>query len=258
MAKRKSGGWVPNQHGAWAMVILPCLAGLAWAGFGGHFRPGLVVLVAAWLVGYFAFFATSQWLKSRRKPRFVTATVTYCTVAAVLAVVMLVLQPGWWTWGLVFGPLTAVAFFLTMTKRERSVVSGASTVLAASLIPMVMGSESLFRLGGMPELFVVSTVCFGYFFGTVLYVKTLIRERGHVSWVVASVVWHLAWVAISILLPGDARWLLAGFFLLASARAFLVPWWGPLRGRNVTAKQAGMGEIVLSIILAVILLYVVT
>lgn len=31
---------------------------------------------------------------------------------------------------------------------------------------------------------------FAYFFGTVLYVKTLIRERGNRAYLIASVAWH--------------------------------------------------------------------
>lgn len=250
MAKRKPGGWVPDQHGAWAMVILPSVIGLVWTAFSGEFRLGHVALVTTWMLGYFAFFATSLWLKSRRKPRFFKSTATYLSVAGVFAVGLLLLEPQWWTWGLVFGPLTAIAFWMVLSRRERSVTSNFVTILAASLIPLVMGSRSLFDLGGLPELAVVSAVCFGYFFGTVFYVKTLIRERGHLSWVVASVVWHLLWAMIAVFLPVPHNWLLVAFFAATGIRALLVPMLGPMRGRNVRARTIGIWEMITSVFLA--------
>ncbi len=250
--KRKPGGWVPDQHGAWAMVILPSVIGLVWAGFSGEFRLAHIALVTTWMMGYFAFYATSLWLKSRRKPRYLHAAVTYLTLATALAVGMLVLQPAWWTWALVFGPLTGIAFWMVMSRRERSVTSNLVTVAAAALIPLVMGSRSLFELGGLPELAVISAVCFGYFFGTMFYVKTIIRERGHLSWVVASVAWHLLWTVIAIFLPVEGNWLLVMFFAAITVRAFLVPWLGPMRGRNVRARTIGIWEMVTSLVLAAV------
>lgn len=232
------------------MVVLPSVIGLVWAVFAGEFRLAHVALVTTWMMGYFAFYATSLWLKSRRKPRFFKSTVTYLTLAGVLALGMLVLEPQWWTWGLVFGPLTAIAFWMVMSRRERSVVSNLVTVLAAALIPLVMGSRTVFELDGLPELAVVSAVCFGYFFGTMFYVKTIIRERGHLSWVVASVVWHLLWTVIAIFLPVPHNWLLVVFFAAITIRAFLVAMLGPMRGRNIRARTIGIWEVVTSLFLA--------
>lgn len=244
---------MPNQHGAWAMLVVPCLMGLIWAGLEHQFRFSMVLLSVTWLLGYFTFFATTQWLKSRRKPRFRPAMLTYGAITAGCGLVLLLLEPHWWSWALVFGPLTAIGLLLVVKKRERSVASGLVTVLAACLLPMVVGSRGVLHLGGVPELVVVTLVCFGYFFGTVLYVKTIIRERGSAAWVVASVGWHAAWTVGCLWLPTPARWWVVAFFAATTVRAFLVPWLGPLKGRAVTAKQVGIGEIVASIILVGVL-----
>ncbi len=97
----------------------------------------------------------------------------------------------------------------------------------------------------------VSLVCFGYFFGTVLYVKTIIRERGNRSWVAASVAWHLGCMIAAFVLPGTLpRFLIASFFALTAARAWLVPFFGPLKGRNFT----GIGEFGATVALTSVLL----
>ena len=52
---------MPNEHGAWAMLIVPFAVGALDAG------PKLATLplLFAWLAGYFAFFAAGLWLRSR-------------------------------------------------------------------------------------------------------------------------------------------------------------------------------------------------
>ena len=64
--RRRPPGWVPNQHGAWAMLAAPLLVGTMATGP----RWPHLLLTAFWFAGYFAFFATTLWLKSRRRPRY--------------------------------------------------------------------------------------------------------------------------------------------------------------------------------------------
>ncbi len=247
---RKSDGWVPNQHGAWAMLVTPWLLGLWWMASREPFEAGWVVLFVFWLTGYFAFFATTQWLKSHRKPRYLRAMATYAVTAGALGVVLLVLEPSWWSWVGVFAPLTGIALWLSWQRRERALLSGLATVAAASLLPLVLGSDGVTRVGQLPGLGVIAAVSFAYFFGTVLYVKTMIRERGEWPWVVASVVWHALAAATALLVPEpfSAGWL-AAFFAVMAVRALALPLWGPMRGRTVTPKALGIGEIAATLLL---------
>ncbi len=234
------------------MLILPYLFGMVWACGAGQLSVVQVGLGFAWFVGYFAFFAAATWLKSRFKPRYRDAVVTYSAVAGVLVVLVLLGQVGWWTWGLVFGPLTGIGLWLAWRRRERSLASGLVTVAAASLMPLVIGSQSIFELGGLPTLAGTAAVCFGYFFGTVLYVKTNIRERGRKDYIGYSVAWHvLCAIAMGAMDLGLARWWLVAFFVLCTVRAYVVPM-AASRGRAVTAKHLGIGEFVVTAILAAI------
>lgn len=253
--KRGAQGWVPNQHGAWAMVIVPWVLGFAWMVRDGGAVVAPLLLFACWLVGYFEFFALSQWLRSRFKPRYLPAVRAYAVATAMLGLGVLALRPQWWSWALVFAPLVTLSLWLAWRRRDRGLLSGVSTVLAASLLPMVMGSDGVWPWTIPPELVGISLVSFGYFFGTVLYVKTIIRERGSLGWVLASVGWHLLCVAGALALPAPMpRVLLASFFALMAARAWFVPWLGPLRGRNFTARAVGIGEFVATGLLVLVLL----
>jgi hypothetical protein len=62
---RRTAEWIPNQHGAWAMLVLPLAAGICLAG------PAWVHLPLAlfWVVRYLAFHAAGRWLRSRHRAR---------------------------------------------------------------------------------------------------------------------------------------------------------------------------------------------
>ena len=56
----RSAGWVPQQHGAWAMLASPLALGALASGLSWIHLP----LAAFWVAGYFLFSASSMWLKS--------------------------------------------------------------------------------------------------------------------------------------------------------------------------------------------------
>ena len=103
-AKRRGPGWVPNQHGAWAMLATPLLVGV----LASEPRWVHLALAAFWVVGYFAFFATGLWLKSHRKARYLPPVRTYGLAALVLGAVVLVIDPALVVWAPLFVPPLAV------------------------------------------------------------------------------------------------------------------------------------------------------
>ncbi|WP_113722985.1 YwiC-like family protein [Arcanobacterium haemolyticum] len=112
MVKRRGAQWVPNYHGAWAMVAIPPLLGVFESGF---VWPH-VVLLTLWWLGYFDFFAIGLWLRSGRKARFWPPVVAYTVPCVVLGVVLALWVPFCWCglrflrrlWGSRFGSLRCV------------------------------------------------------------------------------------------------------------------------------------------------------
>lgn len=255
----KSSGWVPQQHGAWAMLITPFVLGAALHVRDGGWAWHLLPLFGAWLFGYFTFSAASLWLKSRRKPRFRRPLVTYAGLASGLGLLALLLAgPHLLGWGVVYLPLTAITLWLVAHHRERSTASGLLTIVAAALMAVTAAYPNPLE-ALRPEsvgAWWLAALAFAYFFGTVPYVKTLVRERGHRSWVVGSVAYHAAvtlLVAVAAAMCG-LSWLWPGFFALTTVRALLVPALGPMSGRTVTPKQAGIGEIGFTVLFAALAL----
>jgi hypothetical protein len=95
---------------------------------------------------------------------------------------------------------------------------------------------------------VIAGLLLAYFAGTVLYVKTMIRDRGDVGRYRLSVMYH---VAVCVPAAVTSPWLGALFVALA-IRAAVVP----KRWPALTAGTIGAGEIVASLTLARMLLLV--
>ena len=83
---------------------------------------------------------------------------------------------------------------------------------------------------------------FLYFAGTVFYVKSAIRERGNERFLWLSVAAHAAATVVVLIF---SPWL-ALVFLLLTVRAAFVPRLG------ATPKQLGIGEIVSTVVVAVV------
>ena len=170
---------------------------------------------------------------------------------SVVSGLIALLLAGWplLTWAPAFVPLLLPALWLAAQRNERATVGGGLTIAAASLmVPIARHPNALDAL--RPEAgptWLLTLLVFAYFFGTVLYVKTNIRERGRPEWMVASVAYHGAWAILTVPLAfaGLAAWWWPLFFLLCTVRAWLIP------GRHWSAKHIGFLEVGMSTLLLV-------
>ncbi|VEI13488.1 YwiC-like family protein [Trueperella bialowiezensis] len=270
--KRKPGpGWIPNYHGAWAMITVPVLIGVVKSGFVWEH----LLLLGLWWIGYFAFFATSLWLRSGRKARYLPPVRTYWLAMLPFALGVLVTAPHLVKWLPVFAPLVAVAAWASANRQDRSMINNVATILAACLMlpvayDMGVGGATSTANGGpggldgvvnavsggdWPEIWLVTGVVAWYFVGTALYVKTNIRERGMRRWYVASVVFHAvgATAVVGLASCGAVTWWLAALCLVILLRAIFVPLYGHNNGW-LPAKVIGMGEVVASVALFVVVI----
>lgn len=214
------------------MLVVPFVAGVILrlqAGAGAP--PFSWTLVAFWMLGYFAFNAASLWLKAhpaRRRP-LLAPLGTYAAASTVLGVATLLLAgPGILGWAPAYLVLLAPALVLAARRHERATLGGGLTTAAASLMALVVvcpdPATVLAWASPAPQAARLAGLLFAYFFGTVLYVKTNIRERGSSAFYAASVGWHtLATLATALPLPGGPAPAWAVLFALATLRAAWVP-----------------------------------
>ncbi|MCC5736370.1 YwiC-like family protein, partial [Klebsiella pneumoniae] len=118
---------------AWAMLAAPLLVGAIASGP----RPAHLLLGAFWFAGYFAFFATTLWLKARRRPRYLPPVRAYAILAALLGVLVLVVAPGLLRWVPAFLIPLGVGVTASATRHERALLSGLATTVGSCLMTLV-------------------------------------------------------------------------------------------------------------------------
>jgi hypothetical protein len=212
--------FIPPQHGAWAMLAVPYFAGLIAAGYRWPDLP----LAGAWLSGYLLSYFVFQAIKSRRPARYRTQHLLYAGVAAPLTALVVAARPAVLWYAPAYAALFAVNAWYAARRRERALANDLAAVLQSCLIVPVVAT-----IAGRPPATVlpVFVLCLAYFAGTVLYVKTMIRERGNRTYRRWSAGYHV--VAL-----GAAVWVspwAAVLFAWLLARAILLPTrgWSPRR-----------------------------
>ncbi len=228
------------------MLLVPWLVGSVYGlRAGSSSLRDIAGLLAALLAGYLFFNAASLWLKAApiQRRRFVRPILVYGVAATVLAVIGLVATRGGLAgWAVPLVPLAVVALQQARVRKDRSLLSGAVTVAAACLLLPIAAAPDVRQFGHLTAATWAATLaCFGYFAGTILYVKTMLRQRGRQAWLNASVGYHAVLAALSAL---AGQGCLAGLFVVTTIRAGWMPYLA-LR-RPVRPATIGMIEIALS------------
>lgn len=249
-----SKGWVPNYHGAWAMILVPPFVGMILSSF----HPEHLLLLAVWWIGYFAFFSTGLWLRSRRKPRYRRPVIVYGALTALAGLPLALLVPELLIWIPVFAPLVLITLHQSINRRDRSLLNDTVTVLAAGLLtPVAFHLATL--LGTIPAgrhgweawdwMWLATASITAYFIGTAFYVKTNIRERGNEGFFWLAVGYHAVFAVAATVLAamGVVPILHAIVWWAVTARTWAVATYSRRIGRRVSAKAIGMWEVVTTI-----------
>ncbi len=241
------------------MLVAPVVVGAIVAG--PTWRHAL--LLVAWLVAYCAFSATGLWLRSGRRARYVPPMRFHVIATAVIGGALLAVAPGLVRWGPLYAVLLAVSLASSVRRADRSWLNDAVTVLAA----MGMTVVSVGLVGGWPPGWLppgadegtawqAAGLLTGYFFGTVPYVKSLIRDRGDRVVLAVSVGWHAAlvaaaaaWLEITVANGGATGWAVLPLAVATGLllRATLVP----RRRPWPSARAIGLGEVAATLVVTV-------
>ena len=225
--------WVPNQHGAWAMLVTPVVVGSLL----GTLRPLHLLLLVTWLAAYCANFYLSLAMKTRRWSKYRPQLMVYGGAAAVGAVPLLNVEPQLWWIAAVAGPTFLLNAYLVRERNERSWLNDLAGIVLAFAVGFGAfhagydGADRAVVEHAWRAIGIVSL----YSAGTVFYVKTMIRERGSALWMRVSVGFHFGLLAVVLLMH---YWWLVGVAAAALLRSIVVP------RLEWTPKRIGMVEIV--------------
>lgn len=238
--------WFPRQHGAWAMLAVPLLLGVAAT------SPSAwhLVLALAAVAGYLAAATAQAWLRARRRPSFVPSLVTYGAVFAVAGVALLVAFPMLALAALVVVPAGALLVGGARPGTPRDLANSlAQTAIALVLVPAAAVASGAWETDVVVRATLVAA---GYLVGTVLMVRSVIRQRGNRGFAALSVGFHATLVVAA---AATLAWPYAVFFAGLTGRAAALPL--VERRRAATARplrpiHVGIVEIVASTALVVL------
>ena len=238
--------WFPRQHGAWAMLAVPLLVGIAaTAPSAWH----LLLAVAA-LAGYLVAATAQAWLRARRRPSFRLSLAVYGGTFAVAGLLLLAAFPALALSAVVVVPAGALVIGGARPGTPRDLLNSlAQTAIALVLVPAAAYVSGVWEAAAVV---LATLVAAGYLVGTILVVRSVIRERGNRAFVALSAGFHAAFLVVAVIaLPWPYAACAAGLL----ARAVALPLVERLRAgtpRPLRPVQVGMVEIVASTILVVV------
>jgi len=205
---------VPPQHGAWAFLIVPLILG---ALLGAASWPALVFAVAwvaAYPVSYFAGRAVVYRLRrgewSRKARSELRSALPWAVIAVAGAVTVVVIRPALAIAGIGIAVVWTISLWLTWKGRERGITNDLLLVVLAAAAPVLMwfagSTESIAEVPS--SIWLASVVTLLFFTGSVLHVKSLIREADDRRWHLASIGYHVV-VVVGVALVSP--WLLVAF-----------------------------------------------
>jgi len=206
--------WLPRQHGAWAMLLVPLLLGVAAS------RPSVwqVVLAAAALMGYLTSASLQAWARARRPPGYRPPIVVYGAAFALLGLILVAAFPVLLLSLVVVVPTAVVVFRGARPGTRRDLAN--SLVQVAQVLVLVPAAAYVSGETDIERIVAYTAVAAAYLVGTVLVVRSVLRERGNTGFAALSVGFHAVVTVLAfVLFPGGYALLAAGL----TARAVALP-----------------------------------
>ena len=237
----------PPQHGAWAFLAVPVLVGMAVAGWSPVAWLFLVAFLCAYPVGYYGGRALTtrvrrgSWTRLARRER--DRALPWAVLLAAFGIPLVVVRPWLLLVALGLAVLWVAGLAVAARQGERSLANDlvliCQAVVGVPITVAIVAGPGAVTGTLAAATWTATALVGGYLIGSVLHVKSLLREAGNVGMRRVDVGWHAA---------------------LAGAGAVANPWWlvgfGPALLRAVVAHPGGK-PLVIGVIEAVVAVLVV-
>lgn len=237
--------WIPHEHGAWAILAVPLLLGIAAAGA----VPAHALLAVTAVSAYLFSVPAVEWLRRRHGEDLRPAAV-FGVVLAVSGIPLLAAWPELLLVGVAVAGLAGVVLALTLFGHPRSVL--VSLVEVAQAVALVPAAAIVAGSPGEPATWHAALAAGIYLVGTVLFVRSMIRARGNAWFLAASLGFHALGVAGAIAVLPWPYVIFAGGLL---ARAIALPAIASRqagRSRRLRPIHIGLVEIIASVTLVLL------
>jgi hypothetical protein len=221
--------FLPKQHGAWAMLIIPFWLGVSAT----QFIWQHAIFFLGWLLLYLATYPMLLLFKRKKINLYVKWSFIYLIPAILLLIVPMLYQPKIIYFGFMMIPFFFINAYYSSRNQDRALGNDLSAVTVFSLA----GIGSGFFVHGeiTANLLLVFASCILFFMGSTFYVKSMIREKKNLQFKWISWVYH---IIVPLLWLGLGEMLVCLAFLPSLLRAII------FHGKPLTSKQVGIYEII--------------
>jgi hypothetical protein len=193
------------------MLLVPLLLGVAAT----RPSPWHVVLAGAALCAYLASASAQAWARARRSPAYRAPIAVYGGVFSVLGIALVVVFPVLLLAVVVVGPAALVVLWGARPGTRRDLANSLAQVgQALVLVPAAAVVSGAFVAG---PVVTATAIAAGYLVGTVLVVRSVLRERGNAAFAGLSIGFHAVLTVLAIALLPAAYALLAAALTLRAA-----------------------------------------
>lgn len=226
--------FLPKQHGAWAMLLMPFLLGAVAGGF--HWQQ--LLLFAGWIPLYLSTYPLILSLKkNKRKQSFYLSWFKRYFFTAILFIApVIIMEPFLLVFGFMMTPFFLLNIYYGMHNKDRSFWNDITAVMAFC----ISGLATYYL--GKGQLEITAWLVFGvtllFFIGSTFYVKSNIREKKNPVFHRISWAYHLV---VLVLFTIIGNWLLLLAFIPSVWRAIA------MQKKNLRPMQMGIVEIINSV-----------
>lgn len=220
---------LPKEHGAWAMWITPFIIGIFVTHFSIFHLPLLISI-------FFAYISISPFIQGIKRPsnrkQLWKYSVFYIIIAILFGLPVIIIFPKVVFIVLAIIPLFLLNLYFVKQKKERALLNDLFAIAALSstiFASYYIGSNKIDSLNLILWIYNIF-----FFFGSALYVKSLIRERNNKTFKILSKLY-------SIIVP-IFGFHFSGIYLLFAFTFFTIRIFIPYKA-NITSKTIGIIEI---------------
>jgi hypothetical protein len=230
--------FLPKQHGAWAMLIIPFWLGVIATEMIWQHIP----FFFGWILLYLATYPMLLLFKKKKVMFYVKWSTIYFVPALILLVIPIWYQPKIIFFGLLMIPFFIINAYYSSRNQDRALGNDICAVIVFSLAGV--GSGFLVTEEITLNLILVFFSSVLFFLGSTFYVKSMIREKKNLPFKWISWGYHF-FITVIWFVVGE--WIISLAFLPSIARAI------GFYGKPLSAKQVGIYEIVNATLLFIIL-----
>ena len=231
--------FLPKQHGAWAMLIIPFWLGAAATGIIWQHIPFFL----GWLLLYLATYPLLLLFKKKKITFYRKWTLVYLIPALMFLMVPLFTAPSIIYFGLVMLPFFVINVYYSSINQERALLNDISAIITFSIAGFASSYLSIAAI--QPNSLLVFTASFLFFGGSTFYVKSMVREKKNTTFKYISWIYH-AIVPLLWLIMGN--WIMALAFIPSLIRAIY------FYGKPLGMMKLGIYEIINALLFFIIAL----